>query len=451
VIVNTESECYTTLGVVHSLWLPLPDMFTDYIAKPKSNMYQGLHTKAIGPHGGPIEVQVRTRAMHRRAEYGVAAHWRYKERTGGDFELDTKLSWLRQLLDLQSDVKDPKEWLDSLKLDLFKDQVFVFTPKGDVIDLPAGSTPVDFAYRIHTEVGHHCVGAKVNGRMVPLNYVFRNGDVAEIMTSSRSDARPSLDWLSYVVSSPARSRIKAWYRRAQRDESIVQGRERLEEECSRAGLDHREVLTEKALAQAAAQMSFSGADDLYAAIGYGDLAAETALRRLRGEPAKPKRRRTTSKGQGSLRVAISAGGVTDVLFKLSRCCAPVPGDAILGFVTRGRGVTVHRHDCRNLTNYSRQEPDRLVALEWTLGEDAYFPVVIDVHALDRVGLMSDVTAIISETNTNIVEVRARTAGKPKRARLTLTLEVTDLAHLKRIMDRISALTDVLRVERARRS
>ena len=451
VIVNTEPECYTALGVVHSLWLPLPDMFTDYIAKPKSNMYQALHTKAIGPHGGPIEVQIRTRAMHRRSEYGVAAHWRYKERTGGDFELDSKLSWLRQLLDLQSDLKDPKEWLDSLKLDLFKDQVFVFTPKGDVIDLPAGSTPVDFAYRIHTEVGHSCVGAKVNGRVVPLNYVFRNGDVAEIMTSSRSDARPSLDWLSFVTSSPARSRIKAWYRRAQRDESIVRGREKLEEECARAGLDHREALTEKALAQAAAQMSFSGPDDVYAAIGYGDLAAETVLRRLRGEPSKPKKRRATRKGQGSLRVAISAGGVTDILFKLSRCCAPVPGDAIVGFVTRGRGVTVHRQGCRNLTSYSRREPDRMVPLEWTLGEAAYFPVVVDVHALDRLGLMSDVTAIISETNTNIVEVKARTAGKPKLARLTLTLEVADLAHLKDIIDRIAALTDVLRVERARRS
>ena len=240
VIVNTETECYTVLGVVHSLWLPLPDMFTDYVAKPKSNMYQSLHTKAVGPNGAPMEVQIRTWAMHRRAEYGVAAHWRYKEGRGGDLEADTKLSWLRQLLDLHTDLRDPHEWLESLKLDLFTDQVFVFTPKGDVIDLPAGSTPVDFAYRIHTEVGNRCVGAKANGRMVPLDYVFKNGDVAEIMTSSRPEARPSLDWLSFVASSQARSRIKSWYRRAQREESVDRGRERLEEECSRLGIRRME-------------------------------------------------------------------------------------------------------------------------------------------------------------------------------------------------------------------
>ncbi|MCJ7822127.1 MAG: bifunctional (p)ppGpp synthetase/guanosine-3',5'-bis(diphosphate) 3'-pyrophosphohydrolase [Armatimonadetes bacterium] len=450
VVVNTETECYTALGVVHSLWLPLPDMFTDYIAKPKTNMYRSLHTKTIGPHGGPMEVQIRTWAMHRQAEYGVAAHWRYKEGRVGDLETDTKLAWLRQLLELHSDLRDPHEWLESLKLDLFKDQVFVFTPKGDVIDLPAGSTPVDFAYRIHTEVGNHCVGAKVNGRMVPLEYVFRNGDVVEILTSSRSGARPSLDWLAFAASSQAKSRIKAWYRRAQREESVVRGRERLIEECERLGVNAVETLAEKKLDELAPRLSYTSAEDLCAAVGYGDLAGETVIRRLRGEPPKTKRKkRAARQEQGSLRVAISAGGVTDVLFRLSRCCAPVPGDTIVGFITRGRGVTVHRMDCKNVPYYSRREKDRLVPLEWTLTEQAYFPVALEVDALDRVGLMSDITAIISGRNTNILDARVRTGWKPKVARFKLTLEVKDLDHLQSIMDRVGALSDVMRVARAR--
>jgi GTP pyrophosphokinase len=452
VIVNTETECYTVLGVVHSLWLPLPDMFTDYIAKPKPNMYQSLHTKVIGPTGSPMEIQIRTWAMHRRAEYGVAAHWRYKEGRGSDLEADTKLSWLRQLLDLHTDLRDPHEWLESLKLDLFKDQVFVFTPKGDVIDLPAGSTPIDFAYRIHTEVGNRCVGARVNGRMVPLSYVFRNGDVAEIITSSRPDAKPSLDWLSFVASSPARSKIKAWYRRAQRDESIARGRERLEEECTRLGVDPETTLTEKALAALAPRLSYLSVEDVYAAVGYGDIAAETVIRRLRGEQPKTQKRKQPAKGeQGSLRVAISADGVTDVLFRLSKCCAPVPGDLIVGFITRGRGVTVHRANCPNVGYSSRREPDRLVALEWTLTPDVYFPVTIEVDALDRVGLASDVTSIVSSQGTNILEATVSTGGgKPKMARISLRVEVRSLAHLQDLVNRISALSDVLRVERARR-
>ena len=452
VVVNTETECYTALGVVHSLWLPLPDMFTDYVAKPKSNMYQSLHTKVIGPHEGPMEVQIRTWAMHRRAEYGVASHWRYKEGSAGDLEVEAKLSWLRQLIDLESDLRDPGEWLESLKLDLFKDQVFVFTPKGDVLDLPAGSTPVDFAYRVHTQVGHKCTGAKVNGQIVPLNYVFRNGDVAEIMTSNRPRTRPSLDWLSFVATSQARSRIKAWYRRAQREESIVHGHQRLQEECGRLGIPAAEWLQEKKLREVAAKLSCNTPEDIYAAVGYGDLGAETVLKRLQGEPPKPKAKKRRSRAdQGQLRMAISAGGVTDVLFRLSRCCAPLPGDSIVGFVTRGRGVTVHRADCPNMAHYSRREAERIMPLEWTLSKEAYFPVAIQVDALDRVGLLSDITGIISATNTNIIEARVRTGGKPKLARFTLTLEVQDLERLETVMGRVRALSDVLRVDRARQA
>ena len=452
VIVNTEPECYTALGVVHALWLPLPDMFTDYIAKPKPNLYQSLHTKVIGPHGQPMEVQIRTWAMHRRSEYGVAAHWRYKEGDRGDVAADAKLSWLRQLLDLHSDLRDPHEWLESLKIDLFKDQVFVFTPKGDVIDLPAGSTPVDFAYRVHTEVGHHCVGAKANGRLVPLNYVFKNGDVAEIVTSFRPTVKPSLDWLSFVVSSQTKSRIKTWYRRAQRDESIVGGRERLEEECARLGLRAGDCLKEEALEELAHRMSYTAAEDLYAAVGYGDLAAETVLRRLRGEPPKTSGKRASPrKDQGRLRLAISIGGVTDVMFRLSRCCAPVPGDPIVGFVTRGRGVAVHREKCANIAHSAQRDPGRVTPLEWTLGAEAYFPVAVQVDALDRVGLLSDITSIISGTDTNILQAQVKTGGNPRTARVTLTLEVKSLDHLSGLMDRVGALSDVLRVERARSS
>ena len=451
VVVNTEPECYTALGVVHSLWLPLPNMFTDYIAKPKSNMYQSLHTKVIGPHGQPMEVQIRTWAMHRRAEYGVAAHWRYKEGSTGDLEAEAKLSWLRQILELHSDLRDPQEWLESLKIDLFKDQVFVFTPKGDVIDLPAGSTPVDFAYRIHSEVGNTCVGAKVNGKMIPLSYVFENGDVAEIITTSRPGARPSLDWLSFVQTSQAKGRIKAWYRREQRDESIARGKQKLHEECDRAGVAAADVLAQRALEELAPKLNYTSVEDVFAAIGYGDLSAESVVRRLRGEAPKPApKKRPARKDQGSLRLAISVGGVTDLLFRLSRCCAPVPGDPIVGFVTRGRGVTVHRADCPNVSYYAKREPGRMTPLEWTLGADVYFQVVVQVEALDRVGLLTDITSIISAANTNIVQARVTTGGKPKTARFDLTLEVKDLKHLRAIMGRIAALSDVLRVERSRR-
>ncbi len=451
VIVHTEPECYTVLGVVHSLWLPLPDMFTDYIAKPKPNMYQSLHTKVIGPHGQPMEVQIRTWAMHRRSEYGVAAHWRYKEGYRGDIEVESKLSWLRQLLDLHGDFRDPHEWLESLKIDLFKDQVFVFTPKGDVIDLPAGSTPVDFAYRIHTEIGNHCVGAKVNARMVPLNYVFKNGDVAEIITSFRSGVRPSLDWLSFVASTQAKSHIKGWYRRAQREESIVRGRERLEEECARMGLP-ADLLHDQALQELVQRMNYTALEDLYAAVGYGDLSAEGILRRLRGEPPKPPTKKTAApKSQGNMRLAVSVGGVTDLMFRLSRCCAPVPGDPIVGFVTRGRGIAVHRADCPNVAHYAERDPERMTNLEWTLTGEAYFPVAVQVDALDRVGLVSDITTIISGTGTNILQAQMKADGKPRLARLTFTLEVRDLQHLESLMTRLGALSDVMRVERLRHS
>ena len=447
VIVPEVQDCYTALGVIHSLWLPIPDMFTDYIAKSKPNLYQSLHTKVLGTAGDPMEVQIRTLEMHRTAEYGIAAHWLYKEGLGPQ-KSDEKLAWVRRLIEHHTDFSDPGEWLESLKLDLFKDQVFVFTPNGDVIDLPAGSTPVDFAYRIHTAIGHSCVGAKVNGKLVPLNYVFRNGDLIEILTSKTARG-PSLDWLSFAATSAAKSRIKAWYRRQNRDENIIHGHHLLEAECKRQALSAEEALTEEALDEAAAKMNYAAREDLIAAIGFGELNAETIVRRLTGKTqphALPHAAPPTQ--QGTLRLGVSAPGAEGILFRLSRCCCPVPGDQIMGYITRGRGVTVHRTDCHNLAAYQKAEPERLMKVEWSLSQQAFYPVQIEIEALDRMGLLNDITSIISTSNTNIRSARM-TTKKPGLAVFSLTLDITDLEHLNRLIKDISALSDILHVYRLR--
>ena len=446
VIVNSVQDCYTALGVVHSLWLPMPDMFIDYIAKAKVNLYRSLHTKVLGPTGDPMEVQIRTAEMHRTAEYGVAAHWLYKEGLGPE-KADEKLAWIRRLLELRSDFSDPGEWLESLKLDIFKDQVFVFTPNGDLIDLPAGATPVDFAYRIHTQVGHSCVGAKVNGKLAPLDYVFKNGDVAEILTSKTARG-PSLDWLSFAATSAAKGRIKAWFRRQHRDENVEHGRHLLEMECKRQSLPVGETLSDEKLRELSEKMNFSSVDDLYAAVGFGEASAESVMRRLIGHtppqaPAAP----IPAAVQGSMQLGISTvGGAEGILFRLSRCCCPVPGDEIVGYVTRGRGVTVHRTDCHNVAIYQENEPERLMPVEWSLGQQAFYPVQIEIEALDRVGLLNDITGIISASNTNIRSARVGTR-KNRLALFSLVLDISDLEHLNRLMHDIASLSDVLRVYR----
>ncbi|UCH36696.1 MAG: bifunctional (p)ppGpp synthetase/guanosine-3',5'-bis(diphosphate) 3'-pyrophosphohydrolase [Armatimonadota bacterium] len=447
VLVTTLAECYSVLGEVHTLWLPLPGMFTDYIAKPKANFYQALHTKVFGPNGEPMEVQIRTYDMHRTAEYGVAAHWRYKEGEQGDRDLEQKLSWLRQLLDLQHDLQDPGEWLESLKIDLFQDQVFVFTPRGDVIDLPAGSTPVDFAYRIHTDIGHSCVGARVNGRIVPLNYVFHNGDVAEILTSKTS-AGPSLDWLSFVKTSQAKGRIKSWYRKVRREDDLHHGREMLQEEIARHGLQLSETERGQHLSGIAARMNFISADDLAAAVGHGDVTAEAIVNRIKAQleqkrkPPLPVRKAR----QGALQLGISAPGMENVLFRLSRCCAPIPGDHIVGYITRGRGLTIHRQTCPNVTRYAEREAERLVEVEWTFAKDTVYPAEIEVEALDRVGLLNDVTGIITSHEMNISSARVRTT-KPRKAMINLTVDVTGTEHLQNVIGALGRLSDVLNARR----
>ena len=447
VLVHTVAECYSVLGEVHTLWLPLPGMFMDYIAKPKGNLYQSLHTKVFGPNGEPMEVQIRTYDMHRTAEYGVAAHWRYKEGDQGDKDLEPKLSWLRHVLDLQSDLQDPSEWLESLQIDLYQDQVFVFTPRGDVIDLPAGSTPVDFAYRIHTDIGHSCVGARVNGRIVPLHYVFQNGDVAEILTS-KSSTGPSLDWLSFVRTSQAKGRIKSWYRRARREEDLQLGRDLLEEEGKRQGLKLAEAERTKHLADIAARMNYAGAEDLIAAVGHGDVTAEAVINRVRAQaeqgrkPPLPVRKAR----QGQLQLGISARGMDNVLFRLSRCCAPIPGDHIVGYITRGRGLAIHRQACPNVAKYAEREPERLVEVEWTFAKDAVYPAEIQVEALDRVGLLNDVTGIITSRGINISAARVRTT-KPRTALISLTVDVTSAEQLQGVLEALGRLSDVLHAHR----
>ena len=447
VLVKTVAECYSVLGEVHTMWLPLPGMVMDYIAKPKANFYQALHTKVIGPNGEPMEVQIRTYDMHRTAEYGVAAHWRYKEGGEGDKDLEQKLTWLRQLLDLQHDLQDPGEWLESLKVDLFQDQVFVFTPRGDVIDLPAGSTPVDFAYRIHTAIGHTCIGARANGRIVPLNYIFRNGDVAEILTS-KSSPGPSLDWLSFVKTSQAKGRIKSWYRKVGREEDLQRGRELLQEESKRQGLQLSEGERNQRLAEIAGRMNYIAAEDLLAAVGHGDVTAEAVVNRIQAHLEQPRRPAIPLRKarQGTLQLGISAAGMEGVLFRLSRCCAPIPGDHIVGYITRGRGLAIHRQTCPNVVRYTERESERLVGVEWTFAKDAVYPAELEVEALDRVGLLNDVTGIITSHGINISSARVRTT-KPRKAMIKLTVDVTGTEQLQSVLEALGRLSDVLHARR----
>ncbi|MDO8586839.1 MAG: bifunctional (p)ppGpp synthetase/guanosine-3',5'-bis(diphosphate) 3'-pyrophosphohydrolase [Armatimonadota bacterium] len=448
IIVNTVADCYQALGMVHDQWMPIPDRFTDHIAKSKSNMYQSLHTKVVGPRGEPIEIQIRTWEMHRMAEFGIAAHWQYKEgeaRPGDEFE--RKLSWLRQqLFDWQADTEEPNEFLRSVINDLFTDQVFVFTPKGDVIDLPAGSTPVDFAYRIHSDLGNHIVGGKVNGRIVPLSYKFSNGDIVEVIT--RSNSQPSLDWLSFVKTSHARNRIKGHFRKLHHTESVAKGREMLEREMERLGHEAMSVLKPDKLLKVAQTLNLQSDEDMLAAIGYGHVAAATVVNRLKAElPAQDVL--VVGSGvrpQGEAKLALSIDGADQMMIKRGRCCAPIPGEEVVGYITRGRGMALHRQVCPNVAAYRSQEPDRLVPVDWNQSDAERYPTEIRIEALDRVGLLNDISAIFSEAKTNINAAKIR--SMPNRtARLDLTVDVQDVNHLNALMTSIARLSDIMRIER----
>ncbi|HLH81569.1 MAG TPA: bifunctional (p)ppGpp synthetase/guanosine-3',5'-bis(diphosphate) 3'-pyrophosphohydrolase [Chthonomonas sp.] len=463
VIVPTRPDCYHALGVVSALWAPIPGMFSDYIAQPKSNMYQSIHIKVIGPKGTPLEVQIRTWEMHRTAEFGVAAHWQYKEGGKANDQFERRLAFLRQqLFDWQNDSKDSGEFLRNITEDLFTDQVFVLTPKGDVIDLPAGSCPIDFAYRVHSEVGDHCVGAKVNGRLVPLSYQFRNGDTVEIIT--RPGATPSRDWLAFVKTSHARAKIKNYFKRLHHRENVQRGRDLLEKELAnqlerdphRWGENPRDLLKDESLRSVAASFNVPSEIELLASIGYGTIAPLTVLNRLR--PVAP----TEGEGAG-LAVSIPIGGkraseeklhivaggldTENLLFRRSRCCLPIPGDDVIGYITRGRGMALHRRECPNARYYLANEPDRCVPVEYVGNDGQVYQVYLTIVCLDRTGLLADIGSVFGENKTNITALRTQ-SHRDKTATLELAIEVRNTEHLDDIIKKVYAIGDILDVHRA---
>jgi len=450
VITNSVRDCYGGLGVIHSLWKPVPGRFKDFIAMPKVNMYQSLHTTVIGPKGDPVEIQIRTWEMHKIAEDGIAAHWLYKEKRTGKDRLDDSLLWLRQLMETQQDMKDPREFMDTVRVDLFPDEVYVFTPKGDVKSLPEGATPIDFAYAVHTKVGEHCVGAKVNGKLVPLRYTLRQGDIVEVITSPNQ--HPSRDWLKIVKSTRARSKINQWLKVEERARSLALGRELFEREARKYRLNPSALLGGDAVKQAAADAGFPGVDDLLASIGYGKTSVHQVLGRLAPAPlpdagaeARPKagaRPRTES--------GVKIRGVDDLLVRFAKCCSPVPGDPIVGFITRGRGLTVHTRDCLTVAK-SVLDRERLINVDWD-GEEpgtATRPVRIAVYiSNDRPGLLAEITGAISSRNGNITKAEV-TVTEDKRGLNHFVVEVADLRQLQEIMAAIRDIRDVMNVERVR--
>lgn len=457
VIVDDVKDCYGVLGIVHSLWKPLPYRFKDYIAMPKPNNYQSLHTTVIGTRGQPVEIQIRTWEMHRIAEYGVAAHWRYKEgnQTANKDAFDEKMGWLRNLLEWQ-DTSNPKEFVNALKLDAFSDEVFVFSPRGDVIDLPQGSIPIDFAYRIHTDVGHRCVGAKINGKIVPLDYKLKNGDIVEIITSKVG--KPSLDWLNIVGSSESRSKIRSWFKKENREENIAKGLEALERECKRLGHDWKALNVGGCLGRVAKQMNAGSEDDLVAAVGYGGFAVNTVLIKLMELHKKDLQKQEektnslaaleklkTKKPVKHSGTGILVKGEPGLLVRLAKCCSPVPGDPIIGFITRGRGVSVHRADCPNVT-HGQNDVDRLIDVEWDYDGNESFEVNMEIVAYDRTGIMAEIMATLAEMKISILSVNAKTSDT-KNVTIHMGISIKDLAQFEFVATKIRRLKDVYAVER----
>ncbi|MGI6003852.1 MAG: RelA/SpoT family protein, partial [Christensenellales bacterium] len=461
VIVDSVRDCYAILGAVHTLWRPIPGRFKDYIAMPKENMYQSLHTTLLGKNSTPFEVQIRTREMHRVAEYGIAAHWKYKEgRSSDEDHFDERLAWLRELMELQTDMSDPSEFMNTLKVDLFSDRVFVFTPKGDVIELPVGATPLDFAYSIHSDVGNRCVGARVSGKMVPLDTKLKNGDIVEIITSASSRG-PSRDWLNIVQSSAAKSRIRQWLKREFKEENTQKGKDMLEDAAKRQGYHLNQLLKNEWLEGVLRRYTINSLDDLYAAVGFGGLSTSQVLARLiEGyrkahqneeppipvkpkpevkEPKKPERKSTSQHG-------VIVKGQENMLVRLSHCCNPVPGDEIIGYITRGRGVSVHRCDCTNLTAIA-SEPERLIEVEWEQAEKTAYAAELQIVAVDRDGLLADLINTLSKMDMMLLGVNARVNSKNSQANVNLTVKISDTQQLERLIKQIQRLSEVVEVFR----
>lgn len=460
-LVENVKDCYAVLGIVHTIWKPMPGRFKDYIAMPKPNMYQSLHTTVVGPDGEPLEIQIRTSEMHKIAEYGIAAHWKYKQ---GDTEnkeedMDIKLSWLRQMMEWQKDLNDPKEFMEALKIDLFTNQVFVFTPKGDVIELPAGSTSIDFAYRVHTGVGNKCIGAKIDGRIVPLDYKLKNGNIVEIIRSAHSNG-PSRDWINIVKTSHAKNRIRQWFKKERREENIQRGRELLEKETKRQGYVLSEFLKNKNIAAISRKFNQPSDDDLYATIGYGGLIVSQVMSKLRelyekdnqkqvvennieetiNEKEYKSKRKTSSQG-------VVVKDVDNILVRIARCCNPLPGDDIIGYITKGRGVSIHRKDCPNIDVNNTETVNRSIEVEWDLNKKATFEAEIQVKAHDRRGIITEITHVFTLDKIALNGINART-NKDKIVKMSLLLEVNSIKELNDLMKkvkRISGVIDVFRV------
>ncbi|HEV2994026.1 MAG TPA: bifunctional (p)ppGpp synthetase/guanosine-3',5'-bis(diphosphate) 3'-pyrophosphohydrolase [Acidimicrobiia bacterium] len=443
VIVESVKDCYGALGSIHALWAPVQGRFKDYIAMPKFNLYQSLHTTVVGPGGKPVEVQIRTKEMHRRAEFGIAAHWGYKERSPAE-----DLAWLQRIVDWQQDTADPTEFMETLKVDLQQDEVFVFTPKGKVVTLPSGATPVDFAYAIHTEVGHRCVGARVNGRLVPLDSALASGDAVEIFTSKVEGAGPSLDWLQFAHTPRARSKIRQWFSRERRVDAMDTGREELSKALRKEGLPVQKLTQSDSLKQVAAALHYHDLDALYAAIGEGHVSARAVAQRVERElrggeeqlPVTTTRPPHAPRAQRSRTVGVHVEGLDDVMVRLSRCCTPVPGDEIMGFVTRGRGVSVHRSDCANATALANQT-QRVIEVEWDHDETATFVVSIEVEALDRARLLRDVAQVLAEHHVNILTSTSQTSTD-RVAHLRFDFELADPSHLDSILRSVQRVDSV---------
>ena len=460
VIVDTVPDCYAVLGIAHSLWKPLPYRFKDYISMPKSNMYQSLHTTVIGTMGQPVEIQIRTWEMHRVSEYGVAAHWRYKEgNKNGDKDFDQKVAWLRQVLEWQ-DTSNPKELVNALKLDVFSGEVFVFTPKGDVVKLPIGSVPLDFAYRVHTDVGHRCVGAKVNGKIVPLDYTLQNGDIVDIITSKTG--KPSLDWLNIVGSSESKNKIRNWFKRENKEENIEKGLEALEREAKRLNYSWKELCADNRIQQVVKQLKSNTENELYAACGYGGIPVSTVLLRLVELYKKSKEheesRKTTEqiieklKVQGSKKAKNGTGilvkGEPGVMVRMAKCCNPVPGDDIIGYITRGRGVSVHRSDCTSL-GHTPEDLERMIEVSWDEASSESFHVGIDIQAYDRSGILMEVMAVLSELKITITNMNAKVLENTKNVIINIVVEIRDISQLDFVMTKLRRIREVYTVQRSK--
>ena len=452
VIVDTIKECYDVLGIIHSLWKPIPGKFKDYIGLPKENMYQSLHTSVIGPYGERIEIQIRTREMHKIAEEGIAAHWKYKEGRITEEADDKRFTWLRQLLEWQRDLKDNAEFLETVKVDLFPNEVYVFTPKGEVKQFPRGATPVDFAYSIHSDVGNRCTGAKVNGKIVPLRYEFRSGDTVEIITSPGQ--KPSKDWLKFVKTSRAKTKIRQWFSTEEREKSIALGKDILEKELRKYDLQQAKLIKSGELAKVASEFSFREVDDLIAAVGYGKVTANQIIGKIlppermeqKEEEAEGRLKRLIQKvTRSGPRDALLIKGVDNVVVRYAGCCNPLPGDKVVGFITRGRGVTIHTSDCKNVID---NDPNRKVEVEWDSKKEYIYPVRIRIYSEDKKGMLADISSSIASNKANITNARVETTDE-KKAVGTFEVEIQDLNHLKKVIKGLEKIKGVHRVERMR--